>query len=181
MKRPEDRVRALFEAHGKEVRSTLRRLGVDGVEAEDLVQNVFLAAHRKRAKLPEDAESARRWLLDAARKHAANWHRLFRHQYEALGCDEHLLEIVAEPADPEAYLALRDFVLRALDELNEAERGILVAHHVIGKSLSELHEGRCVTRSGAYAQLQRAEKRMRAIMRRAMRRLPSPSREAGRK
>lgn len=181
MKRPEDRIRALFEAHGREVKSTLRRLGVYGVEAEDLVQNVFLAAHRKRAKLPEDAESARRWLLDAARKYAANWHRLFRHQYEVLGFDEHLLETVAEPADPEAYLVLRDLVLRALDELDEAERGILVAHHVLGKSLSELHEERRVTRSGAHAQLQRAERRMRAIMRRAMRRLPSPERVAARK
>jgi RNA polymerase sigma-70 factor, ECF subfamily len=157
VKRSDHRVGPLCKAHEKEVKSTLRRFGARGAEANDLVQNVFLAAHLRLAKLPKDAEDARLWLLDTARKLAANWRRLSRHRYEVLGCDELVRVAVAEPEDPEVHLALRDLVLRALDQLDEPERRILVAHHVSGKSLSELREECGVTRSGAHAQLRRAE------------------------
>jgi RNA polymerase sigma factor (sigma-70 family) len=159
VKRPVDRVGLLFQEHRKDVTSILRRSGVASVEVDDLVQNVFLVAQRRIAKLPTDGEGARQWLLDVAQKLAANWHRLYRHWYEVLGCDELLAEAAAEPADPEADIALRDLLWRALDELDESERRILILYHIDGEPLVELGELLGLTKSGAHARVQAAEKR----------------------
>ncbi|UQA59966.1 sigma-70 family RNA polymerase sigma factor [Polyangium aurulentum] len=168
MKCRDDAVGALFRAQAEAVASVLCHLGVDSAEVEDLTQNVFVVAHRRRAKLPKDAEGARRWLLEAARKHAANWRCLFRHQYEVLGY-ELVLQAVGEPEDPEAHLALRDVVFRALDQLDEPEREILVLYHLVGESLEKLGALFALTRSGAYARLQTAEERMRGSVRKRAR------------
>jgi RNA polymerase sigma factor (sigma-70 family) len=164
VKRRDDRVGALFKEHRKSVKAILRRVGVDGPEVDDLVQNVFVVAQRRIAKLPKDAEEAERWILDVARKQAANWRRLYRHHYEVLGGDELIAEAVAEPADPEAHLVLRDRVWRALGKLDASERRILIGHHLGGETMEELGELLGLTKSGAYARLQRAEKRMRKLL-----------------
>jgi RNA polymerase sigma-70 factor (ECF subfamily) len=145
-------------------------LGVAAVEVDDLAQNVFFVAQRRLARLPKDAEGARRWILDTVRKHAANWHRLYRHKYELLGWDEVEMEVAAEPADPEAHLALRDGVRRALNELDESERRILVLYHLNGESLAELGELLGVSKSSAHVRLQAAEDRFRELPRRCVRR-----------
>ncbi|UQA60402.1 RNA polymerase sigma factor [Polyangium aurulentum] len=164
MKRRDDRVGPLFREHRKAVSSILRRLGVAAVDVDDLVQNVFVVAQRRIAKLPKDAEGARHWLLATARKHAANWHRLYRHKYEVLGWDELEMEVAAEPADPEAHLALRDGVWRALEELDESERRILILYHLDGESLAELGKRLGLTKSGAHVRLQAAEDRFRELV-----------------
>lgn len=163
---PADLVGSLFAAHQRAVKATLRRLGVADAELDDLVQNVFIVAQRRVAKVPKDAEGARRWILDTARKLAANWHRLYRHHYEVLGCDQLVSETPAEPTDPEAYLAARDLVWCALDALEEPERRILVLYHLGGQSLGELGKQLGLTRAGAHARVQRAERRMRGLVRR---------------
>lgn len=162
---PDDIVRRLFDAHQRAVKATLRRLGVADAALDDLVQNVFVVAHRRVAKLPKDAEGARRWILDTARKHAANWHRLYRHHYEVLGCDELVSETPAEPTDPEAQLEFRDLVWRALDKLDDDDRRALVGHHLGGETLSELGALLGLTKSGAHARLQAAEDRFRELVR----------------
>jgi RNA polymerase sigma-70 factor (ECF subfamily) len=159
VKRRDDRVGALFIKHRKGVKAILRRLGVDGPEVDDLVQNVFLVAQRRIARLSKDADDADRWILDVARKQAANWRRLYRHHYEVLGGDELVAEAVAEPEDPEAQLALRDLVRRALGALDESERQILLRHHVNGESLAELGERLGLTKAGAHVRVQQAEER----------------------
>jgi RNA polymerase sigma-70 factor (ECF subfamily) len=166
VKRSVDIVGPLYREHHKAVRSTFRRLGVDGAEADDLVQNVFVVAQRRIAKLPKDAEGAKRWLLDTARKHAANWHRLFRHQYEVLGWDEPLdeIEVAAEPANPEAHLALRDLVRRAIGKLAKHDREILVRHLVEGESLEELAKQFSRSKSGAHVRVERAAARVRMLV-----------------
>jgi RNA polymerase sigma-70 factor (ECF subfamily) len=153
----DDRVGALFKKHRKGVKAILRRLGVDGPEVDDLVQNVFLVAQRRIAKLPKEAEAAERWIFDVARKQAANWRRLYRHQYEVPGSDELVAEAVAEPADPEAHLALCDRVWRALEALDESERQILVRYYLHGETLAELGKRLGLTKSGAHVRLEQAK------------------------
>jgi len=166
VKRRDDWVGVLYLEHGKQVRSVLRRMGIDSAELPDLVQKVFMAAHRRRAKLPRDAEGAKRWLLEAARKHAANWHRLIRHHYEVLGCHVLVLNTPAEPVDPEAHLVLRDLLLRALGKLDEVERQILVLYYLEGEPLRELGKQLGITKSGAHIRLQAAKERMQMLVRR---------------
>jgi len=162
----DDRVRSLFTAHREDVTSVLRRLGIAAVEVDDLVQNVFVVAQRRGASLPKHAEGAKRWILDVARKHAANWHRLYRHRYEVLGLHDVITRAAAEPIDPEAFLALREVVWRALEKLDDDERRVLVGHHLGGETMAELGDLLGLTRSGAHARLQAAEGRFRELVRR---------------
>jgi RNA polymerase sigma-70 factor (ECF subfamily) len=156
---------ALFRAHAEAVRARLRSLCGDGPEVEDLLQNVFVTVHRKYAKVPGAPELARAWLLETARKQAANWHRLYRHTYEVLDLDA-VQVAVAEPEDPEAHAALCNLVQRALCELDEDERELLVRHHVLGETCAELAAWLGLSKAGAGARLQAAEERMRRIVRR---------------
>jgi RNA polymerase sigma-70 factor (ECF subfamily) len=156
---------ALFQAHAAAVRAKLRSLCGDGPEVDDLLQNVFVIAHRRYAKVPKAPDLANAWLLETARKQAANWHRLFRHTYEVLDLDV-VLAAVAEPEDPEAHAVLCDLVWRALCELGEGERALLVRHHVLGETCAELAAWLGLSRAGAGARLQAAEERMRGVVRR---------------
>jgi RNA polymerase sigma factor (sigma-70 family) len=163
-KKQRERAREAVARECFAVKATLRRVGVAAAEVDDLVQNVFVVAQRRVTKLPKDAEGARGWLLDTARKHAANWHRLCRHQYEVLGCDEIVNETAAEPKDPEAQLALRDLVWRALDKLDDDERRALIGHHLGGQTMSELGKVLGLSRAGAYVRVRKAEKRFRELV-----------------
>jgi len=156
-------VEALYKAHAAAVLAKLRRLGIEGPALHDLLQDVFVVAWRRYAKIPKDAADARRWLLDSARKHAANFHRLHRHKYEEL--DPHAIEVArAEPEDPEAQAELSNLVWSVLRELDEPVRESLVRHHVVGESLEELGARLGLTKSGVHARLQAAEERMRALV-----------------
>ncbi|MDC3985970.1 hypothetical protein KEG57_36155 [Polyangium jinanense] len=99
-------VETLYKAHADAILARLRRLGIEGPALEDLLQDVFVIALQRQAKIPQDNDSARRWLLDAARKLAANFHRVYRHKYEGFRPDA-IEAAVAEPEDPEgAHRAL---------------------------------------------------------------------------
>ncbi|UQA63222.1 sigma factor [Polyangium aurulentum] len=125
-------VEALYKAHAAAVLAKLRRLGIEEPALEDLLQDVFVVAWRRHAKIPKDAAGARRWLLDSARKHAANFHRLYRHKYEELNPDA-IEAARAEPADPEAHAELSNLVRSALRELASEDAELLLASRGRGR------------------------------------------------
>ncbi|UQA61424.1 RNA polymerase sigma factor [Polyangium aurulentum] len=153
-------VEALYKAHADAVLAKLRRLGIEGPALEDLLQDVFVIALRRQAKIPKDNDSARRWLFDAARKLAANFHRLYRHKYEALDPDA-IDAALAEPEDPEEHIALCNLVRTALRELSSKDVELLRRHAIDGESLPELATWLRITKSGAHVRLERAKERLR--------------------
>ena len=68
----------LFTEYRPRVIRTLRRYGVEGPDVEDLAQVAFFAYARQREPRPDPGP----WLCEAARKLAANWRRLYRHEFE---------------------------------------------------------------------------------------------------
>ncbi|UQA57130.1 RNA polymerase sigma factor [Polyangium aurulentum] len=153
-------VEALYKAHAEDVLAKLRRLGIEGPALDDLLQDVFVVAWRRQAKIPKDAADARRWLLDSARKHAANFHRLYRHKYEESEPDA-IEAAVAEPVDPEAHAELANLVWSALRELACEDAELLWRHEVVGESLTELAVWLGLTKSGAHVRLEQAKERLR--------------------
>src|SRR5689334_20757026 len=124
------RVRMLFEKHQEAVRARLRVAGIQGADLDELFQAVFSVACRRISIVPANDEEAKYWLLDVARKQAANFRRLYRHVYEVVNT-----EIVeAAPEDPdedtEQSMALRDAVRQAAAQLSEEDREILLRHDV---------------------------------------------------
>src|SRR3954465_2731052 len=88
-------VRRLYTTHASELRLALNRLGGNGVDCDDLLQEVFVVAMRKLNDLA-GARSERAWLYGAAVKIAAGQRR--RQKLRAwLGLDS-----VAEPSSAES-------------------------------------------------------------------------------
>jgi RNA polymerase sigma factor (sigma-70 family) len=133
---------------------------VDRVSLDDLVQEVFLVVHRRRAEVPADPAHAKRWLLEATKNHAANWRRLSRHKYEELDMQA-VANAFAKPEDPEAHAALRDLVCRALYTLDPPDRELLARHHLGGESFTELAAQLRASRSTAHLRCRSIEARMR--------------------
>ena len=123
-----------------------------------MVQTVYAVANRRVATIPKDDEGSRRWLLDAARKHAANWHRLYRHTYETFDF-EAIDRATSEPENPETYLELRDLVRRTGMRLDPVDREILLRHDLDGESLQEIARWLGLTKSGAHVRLTQARDR----------------------
>jgi RNA polymerase sigma-70 factor, ECF subfamily len=155
-------LQVLYELYADTVRQKLQKLGLEGLDLDDMVQTVYTVAGRRMSQIPKDEEGSRRWLLDVARKHAANWHRLYRHTFEMLDVEavDYALSL---PEDPEAYLALRDLVHETSRRLDPIDREVIMRHDVEGESLQEIADWLGITKSGAHVRLNLARERFIAM------------------
>ena len=129
----------------EKVRACLRRFGVRGAAVDDLTQDVYVIAYRRHVELTDG------WLCETARKLAANYRRLRRHEYEQASVEEARVE----PMEPE----LRVDVHRALDELDPVDAELLVRHVLGGESLTEIARDLGLTKGRAYGKLTAARRR----------------------
>lgn len=139
-------------AHLDEVyRYFLRRSAAQ--DADDLTAEVFEIAWRRRADVP--AEWVLPWLYRTAGFVLANHRRRAR----ALP-----LQLAEEPVDDDHAnrIADRDRLSRALAELPERDRDILLLHAWEGLNGDELADALGISRSGAQAALSCARARLRA-------------------
>jgi RNA polymerase sigma-70 factor (ECF subfamily) len=158
-----------YDAHGEAVRTKLRKLGVSGPDLNEMVQTVFSVAQRRRKEMPRDKNGARRWLLDVARKHAANWHRLYRHYYETLDAPEIIENALARPEDPEREFAIIDVVQKTMSRLSPEDQEVLILHDIDGASLRQIAEMLNLTKSGVHVRLTRARERFLEVYERLQR------------
>lgn len=110
----------LWDAHAGQVRAYARRRS-DEETAGEVVAGTFLVAWRRRAEVPDDPLP---WLYGVARRVLADQRRTHSRQArvaERLG-DTRSDRSRADPSDEVAH---RDTVLRALDQLGEADREVL--------------------------------------------------------
>jgi RNA polymerase sigma factor (sigma-70 family) len=132
----------------EKVRACLRRHGIRGTAINDLCQEVFVVAYLRKIEITDG------WLCETARKLAANYRRLYRHEFEVLDTGA-VEEAIVEPMEPE----LRESVRRALDELDPVDAELLVRHVLGGESLTKLARKLGLTKSGAHVRLARARRR----------------------
>jgi RNA polymerase sigma-70 factor (ECF subfamily) len=97
---------SIYRAHASFVFRSLLRLGVDGAEAEDLVQEVFLIVRRRIEDVHSDA-SVRAFLFSVTRGVVANWRRA-RERGHARA--ERGTAHAPGPVDPEADAVRREAV-----------------------------------------------------------------------
>jgi RNA polymerase sigma factor (sigma-70 family) len=157
-------IERLYIEYADMVRAKLRRLHVEPEDIDDLCQSVFEIASRKRKKIPGDLDDARGWLLDAARKLAANDRKLWRRKFEVRDARA-IAAAIATPEDPEAFYCLQHVVRAALRALDPLAAALLVVHHVEGCSLSEIAKARGVSKSWTHLQIEDAEAQFIAAMR----------------
>jgi len=153
---PEDAFRALFAAHYPAVYGyAARRVGRD--EASDVAAETFTVAWRKRRLVPDEPATLP-WLYGVARRVVANTHRSRRRR-------QRLAEKAGalEPGTPwvESDLDLD----RAMAELSDREREILMLAAWEGLTPPELGEALGCSPNTAAVRLHRARRRLEDAMR----------------
>ena len=152
---------------------TLRRYGVDATDAEDLAQEVFIVAWRRRADF-DGTRPLRPWLAGIAFKVAYQHHRR-RPPEVADGTVNDVERMPTVELDPETIDA-RALVLRVLANLPERHRAVLIVHELDGASVDDIAALWGVPRFTLYTRLRRA----RTAFAREVARLQAVERAAGR-
>jgi RNA polymerase sigma-70 factor (ECF subfamily) len=173
--RPEDRARVeppaqvpdfaqLFREMAPFVWRALRRLGVRERDAEDLLQEVFLAVHRKLPEF-EGRSSVRTWVYGFCLRKALDYRRLARVRREVVA--QALPEQACE-SDREHQLDVRRACARldaVLDTLDDDKRAVFVLFELEQVSMKEIAELTCVPVQTAYFRLYAARKHVREALR----------------
>lgn len=130
----------------------------DPHDAEDTVQDAFLALTRRAAQISGDGRSVRAWLVTAVRNAAIDRLRARGRRRERPVAD------LPERRDPDglpADLGLDPPLARALERLTDRQRTALLLRHVAGMSGDEIAEILGGNRDAIYALIARAERSLR--------------------
>jgi len=135
----EDAVRALYARYARPIFTLGLRLLGSREAAEELTQDVFLAAWRKAARFDPSRGRLSTWLMTIAHNLAVD--RLRR---ETGATRPHLVLVDEVPevigADEDEPLLERDAALRALASLSDAERRLLARSYFGGLTAREIAE-----------------------------------------
>jgi len=151
----------LYREQGRAILAyALRRAG-DPEDAADVVAETFLVAWRRLGEVP-NGEEARLWLYAVARRALANQHRAARRRTR-LGerLAESLRTEIATHAAPHGE-AVR--VLRAMSELGEADRELLLLVSWEELAPAEAAQVLGISSLAARSRLHRARRRLRALL-----------------
>jgi RNA polymerase sigma-70 factor (ECF subfamily) len=137
-----------------------RHLGGADIEIEDVVQEVFLVVSRR---LPDFRGEARfsSWLFEITRKIVANHRRRHRWRFWA-GGNEAAAATPSQQMDPGTELERRqmgELFYRALDQLPEKYRTVLVLFEIEGLSTQAIADLRGLKLATVKVQLMRARER----------------------
>ncbi len=150
----------LFVAHAAYIASFLRRLGMPASEVDDLVQDVFLIAHKKGGFRPGEAQP-RSWLSAIGVRLVQNKRRSFARNRE----DSNSLAMeFAEAKDvtPAERFELRrslERVQRALDSMDVEHRATFILYELENESCQTIAELLEVPVGTVYSRLHKARKR----------------------
>jgi RNA polymerase sigma-70 factor (ECF subfamily) len=169
---------ALFRAHAAFVAGFVVRLGVAREEVDDVVQDVFLIAHRRGGFVPGAARPTT-WLAEIAVR-TVSTHRRTERRRRTSSDDDALDAAVATTRSPleiaEARAALAR-VNRALDALDLDRRAVFVLFELEGESCDAIAAGLGIPVGTVHSRLHAARKAFQeahARLERAVPRRPTP-------
>ena len=157
--------RSIFEAESSYVWNTLRRLGVQERDLEDLAHEVFITVHRRLADY-DASRPLRPWLFGISLRVAMRYRELARHRREVMGT---AIEGVDEAPRADELIdkkRAQDLVLLALDTLDFERRAVFVMHEIDGEGIPEVAEALGIPLNTAYSRLRRARELFAAAVKR---------------
>lgn len=128
----------LFRAHAKWVAGFLARLGARRDEMDDLLQEVFLVAHRRGGFVPGPAKPTT-WLAEIAFRVLSGARRARARR--PLAASDHLEDEASPARGPDGELEAverRARVQRCLGELDDEHRAVLVLYELYGESCAAI-------------------------------------------
>lgn len=155
--------RPLFDENYRYVWSSLRRLGVDERDLEDLTHDVFLQVHAKLESY-DRTRPIRPWLFAFAVRFASDYRKLARHKTDLLdGSDAPAGDLSAEE-----LLELRDrasLLQAALGRLSMDLRAVLILHDIDETPMKEIAAGLEIPLNTGYSRLRLAREQCTATVR----------------
>lgn len=153
----------------------MRRLGVHDADVDDVLQEVFVAVHRKMHEF-DPSRSRRSWLYGICLRFAANYRRTRRRQRELSAAHE------GEPIDRDTTTPLDVLEARKaralldviLSELPDPKRDVFVLHVIEDLPMHEVAEAIGCPLHTAYTRFYAAKKLFEAATRRARAQMSFP-------
>jgi RNA polymerase sigma-70 factor (ECF subfamily) len=157
---------AVYAAELGYVWSTLRRLGVQERDLDDLCHDVFVIVFRNLA-VYDARRPIRPWLFGIAFRVASDYRRSARHRREVAGTTREVV-CPAPPADEVMLQRERQrLVLRALEALELDRRAVFVMHDIDGHVMPDIAAALGVPLNTAYSRLRLARADFAEAVRRA--------------
>lgn len=180
----------LFRDHASYVAAFLLRLGAGPEERDDLVQEVFMTAHRLGGFVDNGSAKPTTWLCSIAVRVLANHRRKLSRRPQpsrSVGTtDVGEQQVSVVPADrgnlPDQVTAQRRSVTRvqsALNSLSVELRSIFVMYELEGESCVNIAQALSIPVGTVYSRLHQARKRFRAAFEKREKQPLTPLREGG--
>lgn len=149
----------LFRHHGRFVANFLWKLGVNAEEIGDLVQEVFLVAHKRGGFVEREARPTT-WLAEIAVRVASTRRRSLSRspQRAELGDAADIPTHSASPADLAAASEGLERVQKALDAMDINHRAVFVLYELEGESCEAIAESLGVPVGTVFSRLHTARK-----------------------
>ena len=164
----------LFREHGPFVAALVRRLGVPEAEVEDVVQEVFVVAHRRGGYVPGPAKP-RTWLAHIGVNVASVARRTLRRK-RTLADEETVARASSEggsPFDAAAAAQSLSRVQRALEAMDLDHRLVFVLFELHGESCEDIAAALGVPVGTVHSRLHTARARFKKEYERQQQRAPS--------
>jgi RNA polymerase sigma-70 factor (ECF subfamily) len=152
-----------FEAEFDFVYRALRRFGMTAADAEDVAQDVFVVMLRRWDDF-DPARPLRPWLLGITNRVAM--HHLRRSWRETPSGFVDLLDETAQPEDHVTARGSQALVARALAELKDKQRDILVMHELEGMAMQDIAAATGEPLQTLYSRLKSAHRSFARVVRR---------------
>jgi RNA polymerase sigma-70 factor (ECF subfamily) len=159
--------RAIFDGEFDYLWHSLRRLGVQSRDLEDVTHDVFIEVHRQLHRY-DPSRPMRPWLFAFAFRFASDYRRLARHRVEVF--DEHDEPRAQAPLADEALedSEARAFVAAALEQIEMPRRAVFILHELDEVPMNEIAESLGVPLNTAYSRLRVARQEFTAASRRLL-------------
>jgi RNA polymerase sigma-70 factor (ECF subfamily) len=139
---------AFFREHSAYVWTSLRRLGVDERDREDVASETLFRLYQKMDER-DVARPAKPWIFAFAVRVASDYRRLARHRREVLGSDA--IDRAIAPHDVTGET--RQIVLAALETLDLDKRSVVILHDLDEQTIPEIAAALSIPIGTAYSRL----------------------------
>lgn len=160
----DERFEAMFREYFSYVVHSLRLLGVQERDLDDVAQDVFVTVHRRYADYDPN-RPVKAWLFSFAARFASNYRRLVRHRLESDVDADTVLDAVADTrGKEESYRQSQlSFLQHALSSMVEEQRVVLIMHDIHGLTAPEIAEALSLPLNTVYSRVRRARKALKKI------------------
>jgi RNA polymerase sigma-70 factor (ECF subfamily) len=159
--------RAMFDAEFDYVWTSLRRLGVQARDLEDVTHEVFIEVYARLDRY-DRARPIRPWLFAFAFRFASDYRRLARHRVEVM---DHPAEPVAPALGADEALVERQahaLIAQALEAIDIDRRGVFILHELDECPMAEIASSLGIPLNTAYSRLRVARDEFTAASRRLL-------------